>query len=159
MITNVKISHKVVKPFERVAVRPHVIGSDVKEDIRLIRDINGNCTYTKVGESSISDYVQSFKDGASLEHVLERIKYMPASEKIAYLSQLSNGFSCDNVSLPKNGTEAFLMLKRLNDICPDVGAQLRAGASVEDIMKGLKAKYNPDPVKKTDDVKEEVTNG
>lgn len=159
MFTNVKISHKVVKPFERVAVRPHVVGSDVKEDIRLIRDINGNCTYTKVAESSISDYVQSFKDGASLEHVLERIKYMPASEKIAYLSQLSNGFSCDNVSLPKNGTEAFLMLKRLNDICPDVGSQLRSGASVEDIMKGLKAKYNPDPVKKTDDVKEEVTNG
>lgn len=130
---------KFRKAFDHDSIKCHVIGSDIKEEIRMTRDTNGNCIYKKVGESKISENVNSYKNSAALTSILQRIQLMPVRDKISYLNQTENGISADVSRLPKDGTEAFIILSKYQHILPSIAKRMYAGESLNDILKSIYA--------------------
>lgn len=145
----------MINPFEPSVVRSALdcLHSDaippaptcvpVVGEFRLKRDVSGNCIYEQVGETDINEYINSFKDGCSLQSLLQRCALMPTEHKIRYLQQTSDGVSADLSGLPKDGTEAFIMLSKLNREHPEIMQRFAAGESFDSIIKDLIPKPEP----------------
>lgn len=148
---------KIKKPYDPVVCRVAPHGDDVEIQYQLSRDANGNSIYTEKGKRDIRSYVASFEAGASLQAMLDRCSLMPVQERIAYLQQNQDGFSVDLTSMPKDGTEAQIMLAKINAVCPDFGARLRKGESFESLL----AEYFPNKAEtaKSEPEKEVTDNG
>ncbi len=128
---------KVLKPYDPVVVKAPPFGEEEEVEYRLIRDSNGNCEYVEIGKRNISEYVESFKNGCSLKAILDRCQLMPVRDKIAYLNQIENGLSADLSSMPKDGTEAQIMIQKVKQLCPDFAKRLRDGESFEKLLLEL----------------------
>lgn len=137
--------------FSPVTLRPNVI-HEVEDDVRVCLDEKGNCIYTKVGEKNVFEYVNSFKNGATLQSMLDRIALLPVHDKIQYLQQCSKGITGDVSCLPKDGTEAFIALNHAKRLLPNFNDLLKNGASFDDLVKAITDTYAP---KKS--MKEEVS--
>lgn len=144
----------MINPFEPTIIRsaldsdvipPAPICEPVVGEFRLKRDVSGNCLYEQVGEININEHINSFKDGCSLQSLLQRCALMPTEQKIRYLQQTSEGVSADLSNLPKDGTEAFIMLKKLNEQHPDIMQRFAAGESFDSIIKDLSSELEPTP--------------
>lgn len=133
-------------------------GSVVETSYRLSRDGNGNSIYTSVGEQNIKEYINSFKNGCSLQAMLERIQYMPVHEKIAYMNQTEDGYSADLTYMPSDGTEAFIMLEKLKREHPDLVKSINEGATFDEALKAVYGKKTPSEGQETQKG-EEVDNG
>lgn len=70
---------------------------------------------------------------------------MPTEHKIRYLQQTSDGVSADLSGLPKDGTEAFIMLSKLNREHPEIMQRFSAGESFDSIIKDLIPTPEPTP--------------
>lgn len=126
---------KVFRPYDPVVSVAPPFGDVEEKEFRLIRDSSGNCEYVELeGARNISDYVESFKNGCSLKAILDRCQMMPVRDKIAYLNQTENGLSADLSCMPKDGTEAQIMIQRVKNLCPDFAKRLREGESFEKIL-------------------------
>lgn len=124
----------------------------VEDQFRLTRDNNGNCIYTKVGEVDISEYVNSFRNTSALDSVLSRIQFLPIREKISSLNMVNDGVSADTSILPKDGTEAFIILKKYEKEIPIIKERMDKGESFEAIITSI---FSP----KNNTVKENNNNG
>lgn len=135
MITTKKMPCRVYG--DKVIPKPHPRGSDVIEEVRLHRDVNGTVTYTHniANDKSLTDYVNSFEAGASLKSMLERCSLMPTRDKIAYFQQNVNGFSADISEMPTDFTAAYLQMQRVNRQHPDFIRSIRGGMSFNDAIK------------------------
>lgn len=144
MITTDRTSFVIRKWNDPVTLRPNVV-NPIEKQFRVEEDKNGNAIYTEVkgGDRNVSEYVNSFKDGASLESMLDRISLLPTHEKIAYLNQVSNGLTGDTRVIPKDGTEAFMALKRAKTLLPNFDEYIRAGKSFNEIVSAINERYNP----------------
>lgn len=111
--------------------------SPVNKQYRKKYDSDGNPYYEEVGEVNISEYVNSFGNVASLDAILSRISYMPVSEKIKALNMRSDGMEGDSRAIPKDGTDAFLLLKKYEDILPGISERLKKGESLDSILKSI----------------------
>lgn len=116
----------------------------VNKQYRKKYDSDGNPYYEECGEVNISEYVNSFGNVASLDSILSRISYLPVSEKIKALSMRSDGMQGDSRAIPKDGTDAFLLLKKYEDILPGISERLKNGESLDSILKTI---YSPQTVK------------
>lgn len=114
----------------------------VNEQYRKKYDSDGNPYYEKCGEVNISEYVNSFGNVASLDAILSRISYMPASEKIKALQMRSDGMEGDSRAIPKDGTEGFLLLKKYEHVLPDISERLKNGESLDSILKSIYTAQN-----------------
>lgn len=114
----------------------------VEEQFRLTRDNNGNCIYRKVGEVDISEYVNSFRNTSALDSVLSRIQFLPIREKISSLNMVNDGVSADTSILPKDGTEAFIILKKYEKEIPLIKERMDKGESFEAIITSMFAPEN-----------------
>lgn len=123
--------------------KPAPIGESVEITYRLKRDKHGNSIYEAVGEQNIQEYINSFKNGCSLKAILERTQYMPVREKVGYLQQTDNGFSADVASMPKDGTEAYIMLNRLKKEHPELVKRIGEGMSFDQAMKAVYGRNEP----------------
>lgn len=128
---------KIRGPFDSVVVVAPSVGDVDQKEFRLIRDSSGNCSYVECGSHNISEYVESFKNGCSLKAILDRCQLMPVRDKIAYLNQTDNGLSADLTCMPKDGTEAQIMLQRVKNLCPDFARRIRDGESFEKLVLEL----------------------
>lgn len=127
----------VRKPYDPVETVPSEVGEVVEKEFRLVRDSNGNCSYIEVGERNISDYIASFANGCSLKSILDRCSLMPARDKIAYMNQREDGLGADLSAMPKDGTEAQIMIRKVKNLCPDYAERLRNGESFESLINQL----------------------
>ena len=109
----------------------------IEDEIRLKRDENGNCIYIKVGEKNVNEYINSFVNGCSLKSILDRCQLMPIHDKVRYLQQNDSGVSADLTNLPKDATEAFIMLRDLKEKHPDVLDRFSKGESFDSIVKSF----------------------
>lgn len=109
----------------------------IEDEYRLKRDENMNCIYVKVGEKNVNEFINSFANGCSLKAILDRCQLMPIHDKVRYLQQTDNGVSADLTSLPKDATEAFIMLRDLKDKHPDVIERFAKGESFDSIVKSF----------------------
>lgn len=128
----------------------------IEDEIRLKRDENMNCIYSKVGEKNVNEYINSFANGCSLKAILDRCQLMPIHDKVRYLQQTESGVSADLTNLPKDATEAFIMLRDLKEKHPDVLDRFAKGESFDSIIKSFL------PTDKTDvniDDKGDIDNG
>lgn len=125
--------------------------SPVNKQYRKKYDTDGNPYYEEVGEVDISEYVNSFGNVASLDAILSRISYMPVSEKIKALNMRADGMEGDSRVIPKDGTDAFLLLKKYEDILPGISERLKNGESLDSILKSI---YSAQTVK--EDPKTEI---
>ena len=131
-------STRVVRSALDVVVIPSApICNVVVGEFRLTRDENLNCKYKKVGEHNVNEYIGSFADGCSLRSLLQRCSLMPTEQKIRYLQQSADGLSADLTDIPKDGTEAFIMLSKLNREHPEIMQRFAAGESFDSIIKDL----------------------
>ncbi len=128
-----------VRSFTVVLTDPDtVVRTPVLEDeIRLKRDENMNCIYVKVGEKDVNEYINSFENGCSLKSILSRCQLMPIHDKVRYLQQTEVGVSADLTNIPKDATEAFIMLRDLKDKHPDLIDRFSKGESFDSIVKSL----------------------
>lgn len=158
----------VRKPYDPTVVEGVAFGSDVEDDIRLSRDEKGNCIYRKVGEVNVSEYVESFKNGCSLAAILDRIKFLPLRDKVAYLQQTENGVSADISHMPTDGSDAFLMLQNYSKEYPEVFERISKGEDFTKVLTSVFGKSaKSDELMKQDafvqnvknDQNKEVTNG
>lgn len=124
----------VRKPYDPVAVRPHVIGSVVEKQYRLTRDLKGNCVYTEVGEINIQKEIDSYRDGCSLEAQLQRMQFVPTREKIQMLQQREDGVSADMSSIPTDGTAARIMIDHLKSTYPKIFERISAGENPNQVL-------------------------
>lgn len=125
------------KSYDKSHVTYHNTGSRVVDEVRLIHDTNGNCVYKKVGDYDLQEYISSFKDGCSLDAMLNRIQLLPVHEKISYLNQTPGGVSGDLTFMPTDGTEAFILMERFKDVVPDYAKRIANGESFESILNSL----------------------
>lgn len=132
--------------YDPVEVMPSPVGEAIEKEYRLTRDSHGNCFYVEVGEKNVSDYIQSFSNGCSLKAILDRCQLLPVRDKIAYLQQTDNGFSADLTHIPKDGTEAYILISKLKNVCPDFASRLRNGESFEKILSDYVQAPVSDPV-------------
>ena len=136
---------KVRKPYDPVVCDPHPHGDEIESEYRLSRDANGNCNYTKVGERDVSEYIGSFKNGCALSSILDRISLMPVNDKIRYLQQVENGVGADLSSMPKDGTEAFILVKKLGAKYPNIFERVAKGESLDAVLNDI-FKLSAEPV-------------
>lgn len=132
--------------YDPVKAVPSPVGEVIEKEYRLIRDSSGNCSYVEVGEKNVSDYIQSFSSGCSLKAILDRCQLMPVRDKIAYLQQTESGLSADLTHMPKDGTEAYILISKLKNVCPDFATRLRNGESFEKILSDYVQPSDADPV-------------
>lgn len=115
--------------------------SDVETLYRKEYDKNGNAVYVVCGEQSTSEYINSFNKGATLQSVLERCSLLPTEEKLRYLQQVDVvGGNVDMRFMPKDGTEANIMISEMNRKYPDLVTQIRSGKSFEDVILSIFSK-------------------
>lgn len=144
------------RPYDPVVCDPHPHGEAVEGEYRLSRDAKGNCIYTKVGDRDISEYIGSFKNGCALSAILDRISLMPVNDKIRYLQQETDGVGADLSNMPTDGTEAFIMVKKLGCQYPQIFERVAKGESFDtvlsDVFKPKSAEHAPkaEPVPKGD---------
>lgn len=144
------MSIAIRKPYDPVVRCPAVPGSAVEDEIRLKRDADGNCVYTKVGEKNVKEYISSFAAGCSLQSMLDRCNLMPVSEKIAYFNQTEDGFSADLTHMPTDGTAAQIMLSKVKAKYPDFAQRLKNGESFEKILEDIfPSKKEDSPIENT----------
>lgn len=119
------------------AIHPH--GDDIEKQFRLKRDEHLNAIYEEVpgGDVDINQYINSFKNGCSLKAILDRCSLMPAREKIAYLQQTDQGYSADMSAMPKDGTEAQIMLAKLKAEHPEIVERIKNGESFDKILADM----------------------
>lgn len=119
------------------AIHPH--GDDIEKQYRLKRDENMNAIYVEVpgGDVDLNEYINSFKNGCSLKAILDRCSLMPAREKIAYLQQTEQGYSADMSAMPKDGTEAQIMLAKLKAEHPDIVERIKKGETFDKILADM----------------------
>lgn len=139
------------KSFDPVVVKAHRRSEDVEGEYRLKRDINGTVSYVKIGERSVSEYVNSFAKGCSLRSILERCALMPLRDKVVMLNQTEQGIEVDLTGVPKDLTEAFINAQNLAKDNPEISKRLRSGESMNDIVKDI--------VSAEVKVKEDINNG
>lgn len=154
-------SFVVRKPYDPVESASSEVGEVVEKEFRLVRDSKGNCSYVEVGERNISDYIASFANGCSLKSILDRCSLMPARDKIAYMNQREDGLGADLSSMPKDGTEAQIMIQKVKNLCPDYAERLKNGESFESLINDLlpnKKVIDPVPVNEANE-KEGENNG
>lgn len=111
--------------------------SPVNKQYRKKYDSDGNPYYEECGEVNISEFVNSFGNVASLDSILSRISYMPPSEKIKALQMRSDGMEGDSRAIPKDGTDAFLLLKKYEHVLPVISERLKNGESLDSILKSI----------------------
>lgn len=136
---------------------PAPVGDLVEKEYRKITDSNFNAEYVEVGERNISEYINSFKNGCSLKAILDRCNLMPVHDKVRYLQQSPDGFSADMSQMPKDGTEARIMIQRLKAVCPDFAQRMRAGESFEKILLDYLPKSEEAPAPAQTTTESEVT--
>lgn len=134
-----------IGPYDPVEIPSCVAGDTVEKEYRLIRDSHGNCEYVEVGEKNVQEYINSFKNGCSLKAILDRCQLLPVHDKIAYLQQREQGYSADLSNLPKDGTEAQIMISKVKSLCPDFAKRMKDGETFEKILSELLPKA-PEPV-------------
>lgn len=137
MLANVSDPKIVLKPYDPVEVSAVPFGEDEEKEYRLVRDSHGNCEYVEIGKKNISEYVESFKNGCSLKAILDRCSLMPIRDKIGYLNQTEQGVSADMSMMPKDGTEAQIMIQRVKQYCPDFAKRLKNGETFEKLLLEL----------------------
>lgn len=143
MMNSTKIT-TIRKPYDPVVIDPTPAGDVVEAEFRLVRDEKGNCIYKKVGERNIDEYIGSFKNGCALSSILERINLMPVHDKVSYLQQTDGGFSADLSTMPTDGTEAFIMVKKLGAQYPQIFERVAKGESLDAVLSDIfKAKTSP----------------
>lgn len=145
-----------VRKFHEVPHKPIVPTQPVEKEFRLVRDSHGNCSYIEVGEKNVQDYIQSFTNGCSLKAILDRCSLLPTREKIAYLNQTDAGFSADLTHMPKDGTEAQILLSKVKKVCPDFASRLKNGESFEKILSEY-VQPKQDPAPAVEKIESEVT--
>lgn len=127
--------------FHKVKTSFTAVGKDcsahIEKQYRLKRDGNGNCIYLEAGERDVDEYINSFALGCSLRSLLERCSLMPTYDKIRYLNQTEDGVGADLTNIPKDGTEAFIMIKELKETHPDVFERFSKGESFDSIIKSM----------------------
>lgn len=128
----------------------------IEDEIRLKRDENMNCIYIKVGEKNVNEYINSFANGCSLKSILDRCQLMPIHDKVRYLQQTDSGVSADLTNLPKDATEAFIMLRDLKEKHPDVLERFAKGESFDSIVKSF---LPTDKTVENNDNKGDIDNG
>lgn len=137
------------RPYDPVVCDPHPYGDEVEAEFRLSRDEKGNCIYKKVGEKNVQEYIGSFANGCALSAILDRISLMPVNDKIRYLQQETEGVGADLSSMPTDGTEAFIMVKKLGRQYPQIFERVAKGESFDtvlnDIFKPTAAPTEPTP--------------
>lgn len=149
-------SFAIRKPYDPVVVDPAPVGAEVEGEFRLSRDAKGNCIYTQVGERNVSEYIGSFKNGCALSSILDRIALMPAADKIRYLQQ-TDGVGANLADMPKDGTEAFIMVQKLGRQYPQIFERVAKGESLDAVLNDIfKPKAEPtepkaEPTPKGDD--------
>lgn len=137
---------------------PSKIIEDIESpDLRRKRDIDGNCLYEEVGKIDRQQYIDSFEKGCSLRDLLSRCQLLPTEQKIRYLNQKEDGVSADLSAFPKDGTEAFINLKKAAFENPEVFKRLSAGESFETVIKDIFSV--PNETIKNDKPKEDNNNG
>lgn len=149
---------KIRKPSERVELCKSPIGVHIESQFTLIRDSHGNCSYVKIGEKDVKEYISSFAPGCSLKSILERCKLLPVQQQAQMLVQ-TQGFSADLTSMPKDGTEAQIMISRVKRACPDFAKRMAAGESFEKIVSDLIAQNLPVDKAKATEESEVNSNG
>lgn len=152
MITHVESAEIIVrKPFEPFEVNTAPFGQAFEDEVRLKRDENGNCVYVKVGERNVSEFVNSYRNGCSLQAILERIQFMPVQDKVNYLQQDTSGVSADMSAMPTDGTEAFIMVKKLSAAHPQIFERVANGEKLDAVLGDI---FKPKEEKKKVEVKE-----
>lgn len=129
--------HEVRRPFDTVDSVPAPFGEVEEGDFRLVRDSSGNCEYIEIGKRNVLDYVESFKTGCSLKAILDRCQLMPVRDKVVYLNQTEQGVSADMTNMPKDGTEAFLMVKKVKEFIPDYADRMRKGETFDQLLLSI----------------------
>lgn len=127
------------KQFDPIRLYAHPTSEVEEHDFRLTRDNNFNCHYTDVGSRNIDEYVESFKNGCSLESLLARCNLMPAKDKISYLQRTAGGVGADFIHMPKDLTEAFIQYGNIARENPELIKRLNAGESMDSIIKSILA--------------------
>lgn len=122
-----------LRPCDRIHI-PAPVGDVVEKEYRVVRDSHFNAEYVEVGEKDIQEYINSFQNGCSLKSILDRCAMMPIHDKVRYLQQTDQGFSADLTSMPKDGTEAQIMIQRVKAVCPNFAQRMRDGESFEKIL-------------------------
>lgn len=157
LLANEKARGVIRAPYDPVVVDPAPFGESVEGEFRLVRDEKGNCIYKKVGEKNVSDYIGSFANGCALSSILDRIQLMPTSDKIRYLQQDNSGVGADLSSMPKDGTEAFIMVQKLGRQYPQIFERVAKGESLDAVLadvfkpKAEPAESKAEPIQKGDD--------
>lgn len=148
MMNAVSETKTIRKALDRVEVdrTPCVAEDPVEKEFRLIRDSKGNCSYVEVGERNVRDYIASFANGCSLKSILDRCSLMPVRDKIAYMNQREDGLGADLSNMPKDGTEAQIMIQKVKNLCPDYAERLKNGESFEKLVLELLPKEENIPV-------------
>lgn len=119
-------------------VRPtYTGGTDITPVIRKRYDKNGNPYFEKIGEINVQEDINSYRNGCSLSAILERCKFMPLADKIQYLVQRPDVTGGDMVDLPKDLTEAFILIKKSKENNPEVFKRVVNGESLETVFKDL----------------------
>ena len=127
----------IIGPFDRVVIKPHNVGNSIEEKYHLERDRNGNSIYIKYDELDVRSFIQSFTAGCSLRDLLERCSLMPSYETLRHVNQVDDGISMDLSVLPKDATEAFIMLKKVSKDFPDVLDRVSKGETLESVFKSF----------------------
>lgn len=100
-------------------------------------DKNGNAIYTESSRVDRKQYINSFRNNSSLDAVLSRISYLPIHDKISSLNVVNNTTYGDTSILPKDGTEAIMLVNKYKSVLPDISKRLEAGENVDSIIKDI----------------------
>lgn len=134
-----KKNKRIRKSFDSVEVKFNRSSCDTVSDFRKKKDVNGNSVYVKVGEHSLSNYINSFKNACSLEAILQRCSLMPITDKVKILQQVP-AVSADMTQFPKDLTDAFVRMTDLRTRYPDISKRVSAGESIDSIIKSISKK-------------------
>lgn len=121
-----------------VGVRSTYDGGLVEEDvIRKRYDKDGNCYFEKVGTIKVQENINSYKNGCALSSILERCKFMPTIDKVRYLNQTPDSVGADLVGMPKDLTEAFILVNKEFKANPEIFERFKNGESFDTIIKDI----------------------
>lgn len=138
---------------------PHIHSDTVIIRYQKTYDKNLNSVFEEVGEEDINQYINSFKNGASLVSILQRINLMPTKDKIAYLKQQDNVYA-DLSSVPTDLTEAFNLCNSLNAQYPEIFKRISSGESFDAVVSDVfKLNKKTEENKNNSIGKENITNG
>lgn len=125
------------KSFDSVVVIPHKKSVVIEKEFRLSRDVNGTVIYRSVGEKDVNQYINSFKDGCSLESLLMRCSLMTPRDKFISCQQCEDGQSVDLSNYPTDLTDALIKCRELANTNPELFKRISSGESINSIVKSL----------------------